>query len=78
MHGFWPIPEDQDLLEDLLEWHDAGGQAQKNYEKSLKDFSEAFKKKKWLDAQKAYWWMARMQHCLKKPKNRSGDGFLAP
>ena len=64
LNGFWPIPKDPDFLETLLEWDDVCDSAQKRSDQSVQDFSKAFESKNWLEAQKAYWWMARMSHCL--------------
>jgi molecular chaperone HscB len=66
LNGFWPISEDPDFLEALLEWDDMHDSAQGRYDQAIREFSKAFDDKNWSEAQRAYWWMARMGHFLKE------------
>ena len=65
IHNFWPMADDPELLESLLEFQPTKEQAQMRYDQAVSAFSCAFREKNWRDAQKAYWWMVRMHGTLK-------------
>lgn len=64
IYGFWPVSDDPDLLDSLLDFQPTKEQAQVRYDQSISSFSCAFHEKNWHDAQKAYWWMVRMHRTL--------------